>query len=282
MIQQRQMMTNKKFNLTTSASLSSLLLMVLVFCVTTQSVIAQNATVNIKGVVTEESTGKPLGKEMDMVITAPTGKKFVVKVNSATGEYLQPLASGNKYTIAFTSFAAFKKVVELDLPPMTKYKEFTQNYTVREIKQGFELVNTTGFDPGQSTLNAEGSAKMTELFDIMRGNRDLNIIIKINNEEIPKPAVVAPKVEKKVAPTKGKKGAKAEVAPAKVVEPVVSAPTINTALYEQRVQAIKTALAEVKNAELRIQYEQGINVQPSAGVKFITVHVGVVKSAFDE
>ncbi len=32
---------------------------------------------------------------MDMVIISEkTGKKFVVKVNSATGEYLQPLESG--------------------------------------------------------------------------------------------------------------------------------------------------------------------------------------------
>lgn len=279
MIQQSNMKSNyTSLNFKTS---SLLYIMTIVFCVAGQLLQAQNATVNIKGIITEESTNKPLGKEMDLVITAPTGKKYVVKVNSATGEYLQPLPSGNKYTIAFTSFAAFKKVVELDLPPLNKYKEFTQNYTVREIKQGFELVNTTGFDPGQATLNAEGAAKMTELFEIMRGNRDLNIIIKINNEEIPKPVVVAPKVEKKATP-KGKKGAKTPPAQPVVVEPVVTAPTINTALYEQRVQAVKTALAEVKNAELRIQYEQGVNVQPTPGTKFITVHVGVVKSAFDE
>ena len=240
--------------------------------------LSQTATVNIKGFVTDELTGKPVGKEMDIIATSKnTGKKLTVKVNSKTGEYLQPMTSGDTYTLTFTSYAVYKKTEVLDIPPTNKYREEKHDYKVRSIIQGSEIVNLNAFDVGQSTISPEATQKLHETIDVLKQNKELNVVVKILQEQNPPPPPVPAKKAVKSKPAKGKKQ-KEEVVEA---PPVVQYGAINTSLYDARIQSFKNLFADVKNWEIRVKFEPGESMAPAKGQKNVVVLVGEVKSIMD-
>lgn len=242
-----------------------------------QSTIAQNATVNIKGKVLDESTSQPVGVEMDMVIVpakAPT-RKIVVKVNSATGDFLQPLTSGDTYTLKFSSYGVYYKEETLDLPPTSKFREDRKEFRVRRIVTGQQLVESAAFDPQQTSLSATGTAELQAVLDLMKKNVDLQVVVNLAQEIMPPPPPAkAPKAVKKP------KGKKAEP----VVEaPVVVAPTMtNEQLYTDRLAVLKTYFSQAKDAEIRVTYAKGAPVAGAPGTKNVRVVVGTVKSLLEE
>lgn len=257
------------------------LVAIVILCVSTQ---AQNASVNIKGTITDIATGKPVGKEMDMeIIGKNTGKKFVIKVNSKSGEYLQPLPSGDVYTLTFKSFAVFKKTETLEIVASQKFREERHDYTVRSIIQGYEIANVSAFDAGQSSILSSAHAKLEEVREALRLNRDLRVIITVGNENYPPPPP-APKKEVKVAkkPVKGKKGATVSVDSAPVKETLPVPTGVNPAVYDARVAGLKQYFVDVKNAEIRIVFQSGESVNPASGVMNVRAVVGEVKSLLDE
>lgn len=242
-----------------------------------QSTSAQNATVNIKGKVLDESTSQPVGVEMDMVIVpakAPT-RKIVVKVNSATGDFLQPLTSGDTYTLKFSSYGVYYKEETLDLPATSKFREDRKEFRVRRIVTDQLLAESAAFDPQQTSLSATGNAELQAVLDLMKKNVDLQVVVNLAQEIVPPPPPAkAPKAVKKP------KGKKAEP----VVEaPVVMAPTMtNEQLYTDRLAVLKTYFSQAKDAEIRVTYAKGAPVAGAPGTKNVRVVVGMVKSLLEE
>ncbi|MBL7997479.1 MAG: hypothetical protein JNL32_02460 [Candidatus Kapabacteria bacterium] len=243
---------------------------------------AQNVLINIRGIVLEERTGKPLGKDMDMVITAQsTGKKTTAKVNTKSGEFLQPLTSGDKYTIVFSSYAIYKKTEVLDIPATRQYREDVKSFTVRALVQGEEIHSLAAFAPTQSTINSAVTSKLDEVKEALKQNRDMKVVVTLANEQTPPPP--PPPVKKETKPAKkAKKGAPVEAAP--VVAPVAAIDYAQLAkeLYDARVAALKQYFADVKNSELRISYVQGATIAPAPGLQTVKIAVGEVKSMLDE
>ncbi len=241
---------------------------------------AQTATINIKGHVFDETTNQPVGKDIDMVIQSKnTGKKYVTKVNSKSGEYLQPLSSGDVYTITFSSYAVFRKQEVLDLPPTPKYREEKHDYKVRSIIQGQNIASVAAFDAGQHGISAAAQSKMNDVLEIVKQNRDLNVVVRINLEQIPPPPPV--KKDKTVAKkTKGKKGVEA---PAPVAESAPQ-PVVETdaSLFDHRVETLKAFFAEAKSANIRITYEKGPITVAAPGQENVVFVVGVVKSILED
>ncbi|MFM8179788.1 MAG: hypothetical protein ACKOAG_11500 [Candidatus Kapaibacterium sp.] len=251
-------------------------LLTLLFVVST-AVHTQNATVNIKGKVLEESSGQPLGVEMDMVIIpakAPT-RKIIVKVNSATGEFLQPLTSGDSYTLRFSSYGVFYKEEILDIPATTKFREERKEYRVRRIVQGMLLAESAAFDPLQTIMSSTGTSELQTVLDLMQKNVNLQVVVTLAQETVPPPPPV--KAPKPVKKTKGKKTEP-------VMEtPVVAAPTLtNEQLSNDRLAALKTYFSQAKDAEIRVTFAQGTTVSGTPGTKNVRVTVGVVKNLLDE
>ncbi|MCX7929729.1 MAG: hypothetical protein N2663_03295 [Chlorobi bacterium] len=240
---------------------------------------AQNALVNIKGTVLDERTGKPLNHEMDMVITSEkTGKKFVVRVNSATGEYLQPLESGQRYSIMFSSYAIYRKTTTLELPPMQKFKELTFNFTVRSLKEGEPLAEIRAFPPGSTELSTDARAAIDRVRDLLKENRQMRIVVEVARELTQPPPPPPPVTKKKMAPKKSKKGAQIQPEP----PPPPPAVGINDSLYAARIAAIKPLFADIRDAEIRLQYRGG-HEQPYASIEpNLRILTGPVKSIFDE
>jgi hypothetical protein len=241
---------------------------------------AQNALVNIKGTVLDERTGKPLGHEMDMIIISEkTGKKFVVKVNSSTGEYIQPLESGHAYSITFSSYAIYRSTARIEIPPMQKFKELTYNFTVRSLKEGEPLAEIRAFDAGRAELSPSAKPDLERILQLLKDNRQMRIVVEVARELEPPPPPPPTPAGKKSTSAKQKKGAKTQPQP---TPPPPSPAAINTQLYSARIEALKTALSDIRDAEVRIQYRPGPEQPAQSSDPNVRILTGPVKSIFDE
>jgi hypothetical protein len=243
------------------------------------TILAQNALVNIKGTVLDERTGKPLGHEMDMVlISEKTGRKFVVKVNSATGEYLQPLESGQRYSIIFSSYAIYRQQTSIEIPPMQKFKELTFNFTVRSLQEGEPLAELRAFDPGSSQLRSDAREAIDRVITLLKENRQMRIVIQLARErEQPAPSQEL----KKSQPQKVKKGKKSPPQPTPPPQPP-QPPPINEQLYKSRLEAVQQLFSDIRDAEVRVQYNEGPEYDYSSTAPNLRIITGPVKSIFDE
>ncbi|RMF35564.1 MAG: hypothetical protein D6747_02340 [Chlorobiota bacterium] len=242
--------------------------------------LAQNALVNVKGTVLDERTGKPLGYEMDMVIISEkTGKKFVVKVNSATGEYLQPLESGQRYSILFSSYAIYRKQTSIEIPPLQKFKEVTFNFTVRSLQEGEPLAEVRAFAAQGAELTTEARAAIERVLGLLKENRQMRVVVELARErEQPPPPPVQPR---KSTPKKPKKGKKASAEPPPP-PPVPQPPAVNEQLYAARLEVLKQMFADIRDAEIRVQYRQGPEQDAASAAPNLRILTGPVKSIFDE
>ncbi|MDW8272010.1 MAG: hypothetical protein RML15_06335 [Bacteroidota bacterium] len=241
--------------------------------------LAQNALVNVKGTVLDERTGKPLGHEMDMIITAEqTGKKYVVKVNSATGEYLQPLLSGQRYSILFSSYAIYRKTATLEIPPSQKFKELTFNFTVRSLQEGEILADVRAFAAGSAELNTDGRREIERIVGLLRENRQMRVVIEIAQERTAPPPPPPPAPKKKTSTKKTKKGATVQETPPSPPPAV----TVNQELYTARVQAVTSLFTDIRDAEIRVQFRPGAEQDFSSAAPNLRILTGPVKSIFEE
>ena len=242
---------------------------------------AQNALVNIKGTVLDERTGKPLGHEMDMVITSnKTGKKFVIKVNSSTGEYIQPLESGQSYSIVFSSYAIYRKTAQIEIPPMQKFKELTYNFTVRSLQENEPLAVVRAFDAGSAQLHQSAQSEIDRVVQLLKENRQMRIVVEVAQElEPPPPPPPTAPTKKTPAKKSKKKGAKDQPPPP---PPAPQPVAINVQLYSARVEALKALFSDIRDAEVRIQFRAGPEQPAQSTDPNLRILTGPVKSIFDE
>ena len=244
---------------------------------TLQTTHAQNASVNMKGRVVDESTLQPVGLEMDMVIVPAKNpaKKIKVSVNSKSGEYLQPLTSGDVYTLRFESYGVYYKEEVLDIPATSKYREEKREFKVKRIIKGQVLADAAVFDAQQKTISTAANDALQQVLDVMKKNANLQIVVKLNEEIVPPPP--AKKETKSVKKVKGKK---VDVATEPAPTPV--SVLTNEELYTQRMAALKNYFSQVKDAEIRVTFEKGQAVTAGPGVKNVSVVIGEVKSLIEE
>lgn len=245
---------------------------------TCSSIWAQNALVNIKGTVLDERTGKPLGKEMDMVIVSQkTGKKFVVKVNSSTGEYLQPLESGHRYSITFQSYAIYRKQAEIEIPPMQKFKEFVYDFTVRSLQEGEPLVHVRAFRAGNSQLTQEGQTGIAHVHQLLKENRHMRIVIELARE-----LTEPPPEPKPTAVASSKKRASKKKKISEPPPPPPPPPTVNEQLYQARLDTLKAQFSDIRDAEIRLQFRGGTEQPFASSEPNLRILTGPVKDIFEE
>ncbi len=242
---------------------------------------AQNATINIKGIIVDERTNQPVGKDFEVTITAKsTSKKYGVKVNSKTGDFLQPLQSGDTYYISYQSYLLYNRTDTLEIPSTNKYREERHNYKVKTIVQGDDLGNFNAFEPGQSTMSQANIDQMRSLLDVVKRNRELNVIVYLNQEQNPPPPVEK-KASKPAKVAKKGKSAKNEVA-IETLEVKAGQDALNPGLYDARLEVLKKFFSEAKNADIRVRYEQAPPLMAAPGQKNVSAKVGEVKSILED
>lgn len=229
---------------------------------------AQSSMVIFKGKITDEKTGAPV--EVEMKIEGK--KKYEPKVNSKSGEYSQALFSGETYKVSIRAYNVFKYVENVDIASAPKMMDIIKNFKVKTIVQGEVIQEGAMFNYGTAELTSEAKQKLVELTELMKNNRDLNIVIAISNDQ-------APKVETKTTVKPAPKGKKKQTPVVAAAEPVAEQSTAIADTYNARIDAIKQALSEVKNAEIRIVYQNaGIAPKGNANLRIV---VGEVKNQME-
>ncbi len=244
------------------------------------STFAQNATINVSGTVTDAATGRPIEKEYEIVFIAhKSGKRISTKIDKR-GTYLQPLTSGDSYTVILSSYFILRKTDTIVIEPTNKFHTETHNYKVHQISQGDELARLCAFEPGQSTLAVNSRNQLNALLETFKENVELQIVVMLNQEQnppLPPPPAKTVKSSKKHA--KGAKNAAPEVQPETQAQQFLE---VDPHLYDTRIEELKRFFSAAKNSEIRLRIEQGPNLLAAPGQQNLVVKIGEVKSILDD
>lgn len=222
------------------------------------SVVAQpQGTTRIEGKITDEVTGKPVGCKIDVAID---GKKQTLSSNTSDGTYLVLLNAAGEATFTFRGHNVERKEEKMQVPKSTKFQDVKHDFKVRAVVEGTPVFSLKGFDRNAATLSQPAIKELEALKERLRVNAEMRVVIKVAPDEDQMAAVKAKaqadfaKVhadwKKDVAKLKKKKGATLPPEPTPPADP--SDP--NGQLVKDRVASVKSALADVKNADLRITY----------------------------
>lgn len=235
----------------------SLILILFAVIITSQcEIIAQSGynriQVYLKGVITDEITGKPVGVNIEF--RDSQGEKVKIISNSLDGSYQQLVNAGEKYAIIFTNYDILRKTVEYKVPDTNSYAEFEMDYSVKKLVQGMDLFKYDAFPKGGNGVATQTLEKLQELNNLMVFNRAVNFNFVINAHDTfskaPKPVV--PEVKEEPKTKKSKKPKKVQVTVEQV--PVVSDPDpqLVKELVDARIKSIETCISSWKTLQKRI------------------------------
>lgn len=214
-------------------------------------------TTRIEGKVTDEVTGKPVGCKIDVAID---GKKQSLSSNASDGTYLVLLNTAGEATFTFRGHTVERREEKMNIPKSTKFQDIKHDFKVRSVIEGTPVFSLKGFDRNAATLTQPAVKELEALKERLRVNAEMRVVIKVTADEDQMAAVKAKNEadhgkavaewKKTVAKLKKKKGAELPPEPVKPADP--SDP--NGQLVKDRVAAVKSALADVKNGDMRITY----------------------------
>lgn len=225
----------------------------------TNSVFAQQAVTRMEGHVFDEVTGKPIGCKL--YVYDPSGKRSQpTNVSSTDGTYLALMNQAGEFKLAIAGYNVLRKEFAVTIPASTKFTEIKRDFKVRALKEGEQWFSVRGFDLNTASLTAEARKELAEMGDKLRANQEFNVVFSVapdadqlGAEKAKLDAEYQKAHEAWVKATrKAKKGAALPpepMAPAALVDP-------NEKLLDDRIAAVKAALGDIKNADLRLSVKK--------------------------
>lgn len=206
----------------------------------------------LKGTVTDEISGKPLG--VTIVFMDDQGKKIKIQSNSIAGNFEQVLNSSSEYSVILSSNDIVRKELVINTKDTDSYTEQKIDFKVKKLAPGVELYSIKCFEMNDDKVNGYAESTFNDLMDMMKFNRSVKVDFKVNAYDLIPEKQAAPEPVKK----KSKKKSKA---------PVIEAPKGPDAaevkqLVDSRVNALKTLLED--NEWKR--YIKRINVKPDYSI----------------
>lgn len=230
---------------------------VFLLALSTFSVHAQQASLNLEGVVRDEVTGAPVGCKI--YIFTPSGKKISISSNSKDGTYLQTLSEAGAHRLALAGYNVYRKEVSVDMPQASRFRIIKQDLTVKMLVAGTPIASVQhGFEKNVATLTDESKKKLAEMAEILRANQEMNVVVGIAPDE----DQLAPVKAKADAEYKSqhdawtkavKKTKKGQIPPPEPIKPDAPADP-NVQLVQDRIVSVKRQLQEVKAGDVRISY----------------------------
>ena len=139
----------------------------------------------LKGVITNEHTGKPLEAEIEIVDNNKNEVVSTFKSNSATGKYLVSLPSGINYGIAVKAEGYLFHSENFDIPKTSGYQEVEKNVALRKIAVGGKIVlRNIFFDYDKATLRPESKSELERLLELMNQTPTLKIEISGHTDNV--------------------------------------------------------------------------------------------------
>lgn len=218
---------------------------------------AQQANLNLEGIVRDEATGAPVGAKM--YIFTPSGKRISINSNSKDGSYLQTLAESGPHKIAIAGYNVYRKEEIVNIPASEKFKIIKQDFLIKTLVQG-SLVSTTAsaFDKNSASVTEQGAKALADLAALLKTNQSMNVVLYIAADE---DRLAAAKAANDAAHKKAydawvkasKKVKKGQTPPAEPIKPA-DPEDPNKAIIQERIDTLKTRLRPVKNGDVRIKY----------------------------
>ncbi len=249
------------------------LVLVGAFGVVAMAATAQQANLNLEGVIRDSVTGKPIGCKM--FIWTPSGKRISISSNSKDGTYLQTLSEPGPHKIACTGYNVYRKEVVVEIPKAEKFKIIKHDINVREVVEGTQIASVmNAFDRNAATLTPAGKAAVDQINELLRSNGEMNLVVTIapDEDQISKvkaqvDAAYAKELDAwKKAVKKVKKGQPAPPEPVRPADPADP----NTDLVAQRIAAVKELTKAVKMGDVRISYVAGMLAAPASAAPVAT------------
>ncbi|MBU3679062.1 MAG: hypothetical protein FGM32_05585 [Candidatus Kapabacteria bacterium] len=218
---------------------------------------AQQANLNLEGVVRDSATGNPVGCKLH--IHSPSKKRISITSNSKDGSYLQTLSEAGPHRIVIAGQNVYTKEVIIDIPKSERFRVIKQDITVREIVEGRLLSSIQkGFEFNQPTLTAEGRKAVVDVADVLKANKAMNVVITLTPDEERlsglRAAAQAEYRKQHDAWTKAvKKVKKGQTPPAEPAMPADPADP-NIELMKSREAAITEMMKDVKGADVRVTF----------------------------
>lgn len=243
------------------------LVLVGAFGVVAMAATAQQANLNLEGVIRDSVTGKPIGCKM--FIWTPSGKRISISSNSKDGTYLQTLSEPGPHKIACTGYNVYRKEVVVEIPKAEKFKIIKHDINVREVVEGTQIASVmNAFDRNAATLTPAGKAAIDQINELLRSNGEMNLVVTIapDEDQLGKvkaqvDAAYAKELDAwKKAVKKVKKGQPAPPEPVRPADPADP----NTDLVAQRIAAVKELTKAVKMGDVRISYVAGMLATPAS------------------
>jgi outer membrane protein OmpA-like peptidoglycan-associated protein len=243
------------------------LVLVGAFGVVAMAATAQQANLNLEGVIRDSVTGKAIGCKM--FIWTPSGKRISISSNSKDGTYLQTLSEPGPHKIACTGYNVYRKEVVVEIPKADKFKIVKHDINVREVVEGTQIASVmNAFDRNAATLTPAGKAAVDQINELLRSNGEMNLVVTIapDEDQLGKvkaqvDAAYAKELDAwKKAVKKVKKGQPAPPEPVRPADPADP----NTDLVAQRIAAVKELTKAVKMGDVRISYVAGMLATPAS------------------
>ena len=243
--------------MTASTRMINMLLVVSVIISGAVASLAQQANMNLEGLIRDETTGAPVG--VKIYIFTPSGKRISINSNSKDGSYLQTLAESGPHKVAIAGYNVYRKEETIDIPASEKFKIIKRDITVKSLVQGAEVLQSSGmFSKNTASLTPQGLKTLEELSALMKTNQSMNIVLTLAADEDKFAAAIAAvdaayrkehdawaKACKKV-----KKGQPLPTEPVRQANPEDP----NKALVQERIDTLKARLRPVKNGDVRLRY----------------------------
>ncbi len=140
----------------------------------------QGSQVLMKGKITDEASGKPIGVGIEFI--SSDGRKIKTQSNSITGEWEQLLTSGN-YEVILFSWNIARKVTSLKVEQVEKFKEQKQDFTVKRMLENDVMFNLKAFSDNSAIPNRDILNELDDLKMVMRFNRGVQFIVYVNSIE---------------------------------------------------------------------------------------------------
>lgn len=232
-------------------------LVLALFVFAANALVAQQANLNLEGIVRDEVTGNPVG--VKMYIFTPSGKRISINSNSKDGTYLQTLAEAGPHKIALAGYNVYRKEVVVDIPASEKFKIIKQDFTVRVLVQGTEISTTPmAFTKNTAQLTDAGNKTLSDILALMKTNQAMNVVMNIAADEDRLAAAKAAGealYQKQYADwaKATKKLKKGQTPPAEPVRPP-DPEDPNKALIQERIDTLKARMRPAKNGDVRVKY----------------------------
>ncbi len=200
--------------------------------------LAQPLPIVVKGKVTDELTGQPIGVEIEFRST--DGRKIKINSNSISGEYQQVLNAGEFYDVIFSGPNIIRKVDRLKVDHFDSYDEQEQNFTVIKLEPGRTLFKISAFNKGSNEVSKEEiESVFNQIKEIMKFNRAVNFEFVINAKDTYKKAPIYEYKEEAKAKGKKKKPVKSE--PRQLIQPDPN-PELVKSLVDARIERINSLI----------------------------------------